>query len=509
MPKANILVLDDDSVVRRALTDVLTDEGYRVQAAADGAEGLEKAREQEFNLALVDIRLPDVSGMEVLQALKETDPDIEVLIITAYPGLETAIEAVRVGAYDYVVKPFTDADLLVKIENALEKQQLALSNRQLLQETTSILGSMIDAVIVANPDGTIRTLNRAALELLSYAEEELIGQPVGIIFEEEEEEEEEEEAFFFRGTGLARLVREGTARDVEMTLRTRSGERVPVVFNGSVIRNDEGQLVAIGGLARDMRERKRAEEELERTVAELARSNRELEQFAYVASHDLQEPVRMVSSYVQLLERRYKGRLDADADDFIAYAVDGANRMQKMIKDLLAYSRVGTRGEPFEPTDCEAVLDQTLANLKVAIEESGAVVTHDPLPTVMADVTQLTQLFQNLIGNAIKFRGEEPPRVHVSTKSIADRRLQIAEQAEIKTGWVFSVRDNGIGIDPQQADRLFLIFQRLHTRAEYPGTGIGLAICKKIVERHGGRIWAESQPEEGSTFYFTIPKSET
>jgi light-regulated signal transduction histidine kinase (bacteriophytochrome) len=256
---------------------------------------------------------------------------------------------------------------------------------------------------------------------------------------------------------------------------------------------------------RELAERKRAEQELKQTMAELARSNQELEQFAYVASHDLQEPLRMVASYVQLLARRYQSKLDADADEFIAYAVDGATRMQALINDLLAYSRVGTRGKPFEPTDCEAVFDQALANLQMAIEESGTVVTHDPLPTVMADATQLTQLFQNLIGNAVKFRGEESPRIHVSAE-----RLPPLQAGEGRGGgeWTFSVRDNGIGIDPAYHDRIFLIFQRLHTREEYPGTGIGLAVCKKIVERHGGRIWVESQLGKGSTFYFTIPMTE-
>ena len=198
----------------------------------------------------------------------------------------------------------------------------------------------------------------------------------------------------------------------------------------------------------------------------------------------------MVSSYTQLLSRRYKGRLDADADEFIAYAVDGANRMQTLINDLLAYSRVGTRGKEFEPTDCMAAVDLALGNLKAAIEESSAVVTHGPLPTVMADKMQIGQLLQNLIGNAVKYHGAEPPRVHVS-----------AEQKG--KDWVFAVRDNGIGIDPQYAERIFVVFQRLHTREEYPGTGIGLAICKKIVERHGGRIWVESQAGSGATFYFT------
>ena len=240
-------------------------------------------------------------------------------------------------------------------------------------------------------------------------------------------------------------------------------------------------------------ERKRAEEALQRTMAELERSNAELEQFAYIISHDLQEPLRMVASYTQLLEKRYKGSLDADADDFIAYAVDGAKRMQNLIQGLLSYSRVGTRGKPFEPTECESVFEQALANLKLTIDESGAGVTHDPLPRVMADETQLIQLFQNLLANAIKFRVEEQPRIHVSAKEDSNERL-------------FSVSDNGIGINPEYFDRIFVIFQRLHGREEYPGTGIGLSVCKRIVERHGGRIWVESQPGEGSTFHFAIPK---
>ncbi|MBW1674312.1 MAG: sensor protein, partial [Deltaproteobacteria bacterium] len=239
-------------------------------------------------------------------------------------------------------------------------------------------------------------------------------------------------------------------------------------------------------------EHKRTEKKLKRYAFELERSNQELQHFAYVASHDLQEPLRMVASYTQLLAKRYKGRLDSDADEFIAYAVDGATRMQVLINDLLTYSRVGTKDKDFRPTDCGTVLEHTLDNLKQVIEESGVEVTYNPLPTVIADDMQLGQLFQNLIANAIRFRSKDSPHIHVS-----------AERNEDK--WIFSVRDNGIGIDPEFHKRIFVIFQRLHKRGEYPGTGIGLAVCNKIVERHAGRIWVESNPKEGSTFYFTIP----
>lgn len=245
-------------------------------------------------------------------------------------------------------------------------------------------------------------------------------------------------------------------------------------------------------LVKEIAERKLAMAALAAKDEELQRSNTELEQFAYVASHDLQEPLRMVGSYTQLLSRRYKGKLDADADEFIAFAVDGVTRMQRLINDLLQYSRVGTKGREPEPTDSTVVLERALANLGMAIEDNKATVTHDPLPVVMADDRQLEQLFQNLVGNAIKFHGVEPPRIHI--------------RAERSNGcWMFAVKDNGIGIEPQYFDRIFQVFQRLHTMKEYPGTGIGLAVCKKIVERHGGRIWVESEPGKGTSFQFTMP----
>jgi signal transduction histidine kinase len=245
-------------------------------------------------------------------------------------------------------------------------------------------------------------------------------------------------------------------------------------------------------LAAEAEDHMRTARKLAVRTEEMERSNKDLQQFAYVASHDLQEPLRMVSSYVQLLQRRYQGKLDDDADDFIGFAVDGATRMQNLIQGLLSYSRINTHGNPLSLTDIEEVFGQVLTNLALAIAESGAKITHESLPKVEADATQLVQLFQNLIANAIKFCNRRPPQIHVTAKRKA-------------SDWVFSIRDNGIGLDPDYADRIFTIFQRLHSRMDYPGTGLGLAICKRIVERHGGSIWVTSTPGQGATFHFTLP----
>lgn len=244
---------------------------------------------------------------------------------------------------------------------------------------------------------------------------------------------------------------------------------------------------------KDLREqRQQAEKKLAEKMAELARSNADLEQFAYVASHDLQEPLRMVTAYTQLLAERYRGKLDENADKFIGYATEGALRMQVLIQDLLAFSRVGRSGAGSASVDCDAVVTDVLRSLASAIQESGAIVSHTALPSVWADRTQIAQVFQNLIGNAIKFRGQARPVVCVKAEKAGDY-------------WVFSVTDNGIGIAPEHTENIFVVFQRLHTRSEYPGNGIGLAICKKIIERAGGKIWVESQAGSGSTFKFTLP----
>ena len=330
--------------------------------------------------------------------------------------------------------------------------------------------------------GQILSVNQEGARFLGYNKTDLVGKNirdlVGPKFGDE------------FATYLDTIQKHRVAKGL-IQIRTAAGElRIWEYHN--TLRTEGVASPVVRAIAHDITERKGVERALREKTEELARSNEDLEQFAYVASHDLQEPLRTVTSYVQLLARRYKGKLDADADEFIGFAADGAVRMWNLVNDLLTYSRVGMQRNEFEPADSEAALAQSVNDLKVAIEETGALVTHDPLPTVMADPPQLGQLFRNLIGNAIKFRSSEPPRVHISASRTGN-------------GWTFSVRDNGIGIAQDYSERIFVIFQRLHNREEYAGTGIGLAVCKKIVERHGGRIWVKSDAGKGATFYFILP----
>jgi PAS domain S-box-containing protein len=351
-----------------------------------------------------------------------------------------------------------------------------------------LLEAAPDAMVVVNQGGEIVLLNLQAEKQFGYRRDELVGQKVKNIIPE----------------GFAeRLIADGTRTTAEVLAqqigtgidvygRRKDGSDFPIEIMLSPLESAKGILVT--ATIRDITQRKKSEEYLVRTVGELKRSNDELQQFAYVASHDLQEPLRIVASYTQLLAKRYKGRLDSDADEFIGYAVDGSNRMQSLIQDLLAYSRAGANGKALREISSEQALNEALTNLRGSIEESGAVVTHDSLPVFMMDLTQLTQVFQNLVGNAIKYRSAEPPRVHISAAKNGGNE------------WIFSVRDNGMGIDPQYFERIFVLFQRLHRREEFKGTGIGLAMCKKILERLGGRIWLESKPKEGSTFFFALPE---
>jgi PAS domain S-box-containing protein len=349
-----------------------------------------------------------------------------------------------------------------------------------------LLEAAPDAMVVVNQAGEIVLLNLQAEKQFGYHRDELVGQQVTNIIPEGFAERLIADDLRSAAEALAQQMGTG----IELSARRKDGTEFPIEIMLSPLDSAEGILVTAA--IRDISVRKAAEVHLAQKVEELKRSNEELGQFAYIASHDLQEPLRMVASYTQLLAKRYRGQLDADADEFISFAVDGASRMQQLIEDLLAFSRVATTGNPLLDTSSEYALEQALQNLHWAIQDSAAIVTHDPLPTVQADDTQLVQLFQNLIANAIKYQEPGIPRIHISAASDGLK------------GWTFSVRDNGLGIDSQYFERIFGMFQRLHKRDEYSGTGVGLAICKKIVERHGGSLRVESELGVGSTFSFVF-----
>ena len=406
-----------------------------------------------------------------------------------------------------------------------ERKQAEEKVRAASLYSRSLIEASLDPLVTISAEGTITDVNRATEEVTGFSREDLIDTDFSTYFTEPVKAKE----------GYQQVFTEGFARDYPLAIRHASGRITDVLYNATVYRNDAEEIQGVFAAARDVTERKQAEgalkrahdeleqkveertrelqeeieehkvteealrattEELQESTEELRRSNKELEQFAYIASHDLQEPLRTVTGSIGLLEKGYRGKLGEEADTFINYAVNGTKQMQQLIKDLLAYSRVTIRGEAFKPVHCEGVVQQALDNLKTAIEESVTMITlpTQPLPMVMGDETQLVQLFQNLIGNAIKFRSGQPPEVQIGVEPDAGGNT-----------WQFSIKDNGIGMDMEYAGKIFTIFQRLHTIEQYPGTGVGLAVCKKIVERHGGRIWVESKLGKGSTFYFTIP----
>jgi PAS domain S-box-containing protein len=340
-----------------------------------------------------------------------------------------------------------------------------------------------EGIWVIDSNALTTYVNHAMARMLGYSELEMFGRPLFDFMDEQQKQQ---------ALDNVERRKQGIGEQHEFKLKSKDGQDIWTDMSTSPVLDSQGNLLSCCALVYNITDRKEAEQQMLQLTEDLKRSNEELEQFAYVASHDLQEPLRAVTSYTQLLAQRYQGNLDAKADKYINYIVDGATRMQQLINDLLAYSRLETRAQEFEIAGCNAAVQQSLCNLQIAIAEKKAVITCESMPTVMADEFQLVQLFQNLIGNSIKFCGPDVPRIQIAA---------IIQDDE----WLFSVRDNGIGIDPEYADRIFIIFGRLHSRREYSGTGIGLAICKRIVERHGGRIWVESQLGEGATFYFTIP----
>ena len=431
-------------------------EGFAERLVADALRSAEDALAQQIG-----------KGIELIGRRKDgSEFPIEIML----SPLESA-EGILVTA---AIRDIT-------VRKAAEKHLAQMESRY-----RGLLEAAPDAMVVVNRRGEIVLLNVQAEKQFGYHRDELVGQRMKNIIPEGFAERLISDGLRSPEDALAQQIGTG----IELTGRRKDGSEFPIEIMLSPLESAEGTLVTAA--IRDITTRKTAETNLLHKVEQLNRSNEELGQFAYIASHDLQEPLRMVASYTQLLSRRYKGKLDSDADEFIAFAVDGASRMQRLIQDLLAYSRIGTKGADLLDSSSEDALQQALINLRATIAESGAQVSHDPLPMVLADEMQLIQLFQNLVGNAIKYQSSGVPRIHVSAAMNVEKK------------WVFSVKDNGLGIDPQYFERIFGMFQRLHKREEFAGTGIGLAICKKIVERHGGNISVESQPGHGSTFRFTL-----
>ena len=448
-----------DELVGQKVKNIIP-EGFAERLIADGTRTAAEALAQQIG-----------TGIELIARRKDgTEFPIEIML----SPLESS-EGVLVTA----------AIRNISVRKAAETHLAQMEGRY-----RGLLEAAPDAMVVVNQGGEIVLLNVQAEKQFGYSRDELVGQEVTNIIPEGFAERLIADALRSEEDALAQQIGTG----IELTARRRDGSEFPIEIMLSPLESAEGTLVTAA--IRDITRRKKAESDLLHKVEELNRSNVELGQFAYIASHDLQEPLRMVASYTQLLSRRYTGKLDADADEFIAFAVDGAARMQRLIQDLLTYSRVGTRGQELLDTSSEEALRLALVNLRGAIQDSGAVVTHDPLPGVLADEMQLTQLLQNLIGNGIKYQRPGIPRIHVSATSDGAEK------------WIFSVKDNGLGIESQYFTRIFGMFQRLHKREEFAGTGIGLAICKKIVERHGGSIAVESEPGLGSTFSFGLSQSD-
>ncbi|QYK49982.1 MAG: PAS domain-containing protein [Anaerolineales bacterium] len=452
------------------------------------------------SLALL-IDMPDRGWMDLLIARTPLGASTRALLVTVllvpfllgwliYYGEDMGMYSSSLGRSTYTVTVMLLLGAIVvlnaeRLHDAGQTQRTLERNLDALsRQMNSLIENSPSAISIKDVRGRYKLVNSQFAYLAQMDRDEIIGKPAEAIFRQPllQAVIETDRKVFGSGEAASREI----AAIVDGVERIYLNVKFPLF-------DEKDQILGLGGIWTDITEQKQLQDTLRTKNTDLERSNQELEQFAYVASHDLQEPLRMVSSYMQLLESRYKDKLDDDAKEFIDFAVDGAARMQRLIQDLLAFSRVGTRGRAPEVVSAEAALTEALHNLGVRIQENGARIEHEELPTVFVDRNQLTQVFQNLVGNAIKFRAEREPVITVQARPHGEF-------------YEFRVQDNGIGFDPKHADRIFIIFQRLNSRETYEGTGIGLAICKKIIERHGGRIWVESAVGEGTTFYFTLPR---
>jgi PAS domain S-box-containing protein len=504
-----ILLVDDSAENLVSLEAALEGLGQIVVTARSGKEALRHLLEADFAAVLLDVKMPEMDGFQTAELIRarKRSRHTPILFLTAYKSDEHLFRGYDMGAVDFLFKPIVPEILRSKVSVFVElSRHAALLQRQTAvltkaeQRFRSLLEAAPDAMIISSEAGQINLVNSQAEILTGYSREELIDQDIRRIVPDWCVE-----SLLHSTLPAASSV----ALPNECRMRSKDSAEFPVEINLKPLQTEEGLLVI--SAIRDITERKHAEHQirelntqLEQRVAErtqelqesneaLRQSNDDLNQFAYAAGHDLQEPLRMVALYSQLLQDIYAGKLDEEADQYISYIVGGAIRMERLLKDLLAYSQAGSLASSTCPVDCEVVMKQVLLNLHVSIEKNSASIRWRNLPTVHADQVRLIQLFQNLIGNSIKYRSEDTPCVEIT----AERRNE---------EWLFAVRDNGLGIPAEYSDQVFGVFKRLHGNA-YPGTGIGLAICQRIVETYGGRIWVEPVPGKGTTFCFTLLSS--
>ncbi len=489
----NILIVDDNYKSLFALEKFLKKKcDATIIKASSGNEALTTMLNHDFALIILDVQMPDMDGYEVLEIMRtnEATSSTPVIFLTAvYNDDEHSFKGYKAGAVDFIFKPVNEEVLFCKVKVFLElyQKRLALQKEietrkkieQRLKWQAQIIDQIHDAVISTDLDGVITAWNKGAERMFLYSEKEAVGKHVSFLCANFDDCYTS-----LSFPGLIEHIKEHGHYSAEGIRRKKDGKCFHVHISVSLLRNMDGDVIGTVGYSIDISKRKKVE-------SELARSNLDLKQFAHLASHDLQEPIRMVGSYLELLKKKHAHLLDDEANEFIEYAVDGSKRMKNLIRDLLEYSQVGKGSKEFEKTDCLEVLCDALDNLKVAIEEKGAIITHDPLPVIMGDKVKLVQVFQNLIGNAIKFTKDKPPRIHISSEFRGNE-------------WLLSFKDNGIGIEDKYKESIFTAFKRLHGKGVYPGSGIGLAICKKTVMHHGGRIWIHSEVNKGSTFYLTI-----
>lgn len=510
--RVKILLVDDTPENLVSLEAALSGLGEDLVLAGSGKEALHHVLNDDFAAILLDVRMPEMDGFETAELIRSRPRSrhIPILFLTGYRNEEHLFRGYDLGAVDFLFKPIVPEILRSKVAVFVE---LSRSNRKLVEQANvlrkqaevlqkaelkfrSLFEAAPDAMVMCRDDGEVLMVNSQTEVLFARGRDQLKGHNIRDLV-----------------PGWHYRIRPGWQDDhsqalgpmeggVELLAFRADGSAFPVEISFSPSQNEDG--LAVISAIRDISERKKTEEQIRRLNAsleervlartqELMRSNEELQQFAYVASHDLQEPLRTVSVYAQLLARRYRGQLQGDADQFIGFIVENAGRMEKMVHDLLDFSRVDGRGTDFFTwVNSESVLADATSNIHSLIEEGGALITHDPLPFVMGDPVQFTRLFQNLLVNSIKYRSDEPPRIHVAAVASGD-------------DWLFSVRDNGIGIEQQYGEKIFGIFRSLRPQDKASGSGMGLAICRKIVGRHEGRIWVESELGKGATFYFTLP----